>query len=188
MKLVGLAERLVDRERFDQLVRESLPKVQRLAIRLCGDLSRAQDVSQEALLRAARGWRGFREEASFATWMYRLTVNAWRDEMRRREQPGGLEGEPTDEKGSGPAAGAAAKELGEIVAARVSELPPRQREVLILVAYEGHSMAEAAEVLEISEQNVRTTLHLAREKLKEKLAGYLEVERGEKASAARKTI
>ena len=52
-----------------------------------------------------------------------------------------------------------------------------QREVLVLIAYEGHSIAEAAGVLEISEQNVRTTLHLAREKLRTQLTPYLDLER-----------
>ena len=64
-------------------------------------------------------------------------------------------------------------EFGRIVARCVGQLPPRQREVLVLVAYENLSTAEAAAVLGISEQNVRTTLHLAREKMRAKLAPHV---------------
>jgi RNA polymerase sigma-70 factor (ECF subfamily) len=166
----------VDRNRFDQLVRQHLASTLRLAIRLCGDLTRAEEVAQDALLRAAQAWQSFREEASFRTWIYRLTVNAWRDHLRRRLPPAALDDEPLDFRIADPPTHAAARELGEIVAAHVSALPPRQREVLVLIAYEGHSIAEAAGVLEISEQNVRTTLHLAREKLKTQLASYLDVQ------------
>jgi len=179
----------VDRGRFDQLVRESLPRIQRLAVRLCGDPSKAQDVAQESLLRASQNWKNLRDEAAFATWMYRLTVNAWRDEMRRSRQPGELDAEIEDSRPGDAPAAVEAKELGQIVAARVSELPPRQREVLVLIAYEQHSIAEAAQILQISEQNVRTTLHLAREKLKEKLTAYLnpEPERTVRSSARNTT-
>jgi len=163
----------VDVDRFDQLVRAHLPEAHRLAIRLCGDSHRAEDVVQEAMLRAARSWRGFRGESSFLTWLYRLTVNAWRDQMRSRPPPESLEIEPADAGAADPKAGVSAEELAGIVAARVSSLPPRQREVLVLIAYEGHSVADAARVLQINEQNVRTNLHLARERLRKQLASYL---------------
>lgn len=174
----------VDLDRFDQLVRAHLPQAHRLAIRLCGDPHRAEDVVQEAMLRAARSWRRFRGEASFSTWLFRLTVNAWRDEARGRGRapPAALEGEPPDRTMTGPAAGAEAGELASIVAAHVSGLPPRQREVLVLIAYHDHSIADAAGVLRISEANVRTNLHLAREKLRRDLAPYLAA--GDSRSAA----
>jgi RNA polymerase sigma factor (sigma-70 family) len=68
-----------------------------------------------------------------------------------------------------PPDAASATELGERIATAVSTLPPRQREVLVLIAYESFSPSETALVLEMTEQNVRTTLHLAREKLRIKL-------------------
>jgi RNA polymerase sigma-70 factor (ECF subfamily) len=163
----------VDSDRFDHLVRAHLPEVHRLAIRLCGNAHRAEDVVQNAMLRAAKSWKGFRGESSFSTWLFRLTVNAWRDEVRRRPMPESLENEPVDAMGIDPAADAAADELATLVAARVSTLPPRQREVLVLIAYHAHSIAQAARVLQISESSVRTNLHLARQRLKRDLAEYL---------------
>jgi RNA polymerase sigma-70 factor (ECF subfamily) len=163
----------VDRDRFDQLVRKDLPQAHRLAIRLCGDPHRAEDVVQEAMLRATRSWRSFRGESSFSTWLFRLTINAWRDEMRRRPAPRSLEAALSDPAAPKPADRAVLGELESIVAAHVSALPPRQREVLVLIVYHAHSTAEAANVLRISEASVRTNLHLAREKLKQNLARYL---------------
>ena len=190
----------MDAKRFDELVREHLPHVHRLAIRLCGSVGPAEDVAQDALLRAARGWQTFRGDASFRTWIFRLTVNAWHDQGRqRRHRPdaeplaGGDDGPPDPRGGGGgtggnggPVALAEGRELAALVAARVSALPPRQREVLVLIAYEHHSTAEAAAVLETTEQNVRTTLHLARAKLRADLAEYLNPS-ADPRSAARRT-
>jgi DNA-directed RNA polymerase specialized sigma24 family protein len=65
------------------------------------------------------------------------------------------------------------RETGELVAREVERLPQRQREVLVLIAYENHRISEAAAVLELSEQNVRTNLHLARQKLRPRLSKHL---------------
>ncbi len=65
------------------------------------------------------------------------------------------------------------KEFHEFVAERVSALPPRQREVLILMTYENLTAAETAELLDITEANVHSTLHVARERLRRELAPYL---------------
>jgi RNA polymerase sigma-70 factor (ECF subfamily) len=74
---------------------------------------------------------------------------------------------------TGPSDEAETKELGELIAREVSKLPARQREVLVLSAYEQVSNAEVASMLAMSEQNVRTTLHLARQRLKERLSKYI---------------
>jgi RNA polymerase sigma-70 factor (ECF subfamily) len=66
-----------------------------------------------------------------------------------------------------------AREIGKLVAQRISSLPPRQREVLVLIVYEQMPPAQVAAVLGISEQSVRTNLSYARERLKNELAPYL---------------
>src|SRR5205823_10906143 len=73
----------------------------------------------------------------------------------------------------GPVLSAEGREFGTIVARCVGRLPARQREVLVLTSYEGMSAADVAGVLGISEQNVRTTLHLARERMRAQLARYM---------------
>ena len=64
-------------------------------------------------------------------------------------------------------------ELARLIAQRVSQLPPRQREVLVLTSYEGFTTAEVAETLGIQESNVYATLHVARQRLKRELDVYL---------------
>lgn len=166
----------VDRDSFDRLMLEHLPAAQRLAIRLCGNLDRAEELVQEAMLRASRAWDTFRGQAKFTTWLFQIVINVFRDQIRRKRSAGGSEevvDEIEDLSIMHPAQRMQGKELGELIARHVSSLPPRQREVLILVAYEQMPTAQAAAVLGISEQNARTNLHLARQVLKKRLANYL---------------
>lgn len=165
-----------DRQSFDRLVLDHLPAAQRFAVRLTGDPAAAEDVVQEALVRASRGRATFAGRARFRTWLFQIVVNAFRDRLSARAArppagplPDGL----ADRRSRGPAARVLAAEHGRVVAATVSALPPRQREVLVLHAYEGLSTAEVADVLGVTEQNVRTNLHLARRRLKAELAPYL---------------
>ena len=164
---------VLDRSTFDRLVREQLPKALRFATRLTGSVDAAEDVLQDALVKASRRWETFRGESKFQTWLFGIVVNAFRDRLARRREPGPLPTELTDARGADPPAQAVAGELSEIVAKAVSTLPPRQREVLVMIAYEGMNTSEAASALDITEQNVRTNLHLAREQLRKQLVGYL---------------
>lgn len=170
----------VDRTTLDRLVRQHLTAAHRLALRLCGpgQPQAAEEVVTEALYRAARGWQTFRggdnDLAAFRSWLNRIVINAFRDQLARRASSELAEAaDPADPRSDDPAATAAAGELGQLVARHVSNLPPRQREVLVLIAYEGHDAAEVAEMLNLTEANVRTTLHLARQKLRAKLARHL---------------
>jgi RNA polymerase sigma-70 factor (ECF subfamily) len=83
------------------------------------------------------------------------------------------DGDLGDHHQVGPPLAAAGREFGEIVASAVSNLPPRQREVLVLIAFESLAPADAAAALGITEQNLRTTLHLARAALRRRLEPYL---------------
>jgi RNA polymerase sigma-70 factor (ECF subfamily) len=186
---------IADRTIFDQLVLEHLSAAHRFAVRLTGEGDEAEEVVQDALARAARGWRTYsgRGGATLRTWLFQVVVNAFRDRLERagRRQDvaaggeagsgdagGGSDRHPLteqlpDPRALDPAAAAQAGELGEMTARLVSALPPRQREVLVLCAYENLSAPEAAAVLGISHQNARTCLHLARERLRQQLAPYL---------------
>ncbi len=165
----------VDRQTFDRLVLEHLPAIQRFAVRLTGNTDAAQDVVQIALVKASSAWHTFRGQSAIRTWLFQIVVHAFRDDLdrRSRRRTETLEVEPIDRNSCDPAESAAAAELGRIVADAVSTLPPRQREVMVLHTYEQLSDEQVAQVLQISPQNVRTTLHLAREKLREKLRPFL---------------
>jgi RNA polymerase sigma-70 factor (ECF subfamily) len=165
----------VDRQTFDRLVLEHLPAMQRLAVRLTGRTDLAEDVVQITLLKASGAWNTFRGQSAFRTWLLQIVVHAFRDDLakRRRHSPDSLEAEPVDSKAADPASNANAAELGRHVAAAVSNLPPRQREVLVLHTYEQLSDEQIARMLDISPQNVRTTLHLARQRLRTMLQRFL---------------
>jgi RNA polymerase sigma-70 factor (ECF subfamily) len=158
---------------LDTLVAEHLPAAVRFATRLAGDPESAEDIVQEALVRAVRGWPSFRGAATFRTWLFRIVINVFRDSLAARH-----DSEPLD-PGLGlvaaaaePPAAAMAAELDALVAREVSRLPARQREVLVLLTYEGLSVRQVAEVMGINEANVHATLWAARSRLKARLAPY----------------
>jgi RNA polymerase sigma-70 factor (ECF subfamily) len=160
---------------LDRLVVEHLPAALALATRLSGNRDRAEEIVQEALLRVVRGWAMFRGEATFRTWFFRIVINAFRDRLASpdsREVPLESAVDPDDACTANPVEAAMAAELGERIAGEVSRLPPRQREVLVLVVYEGMSTRDVANVVGIREANVHSTLSLARLRLKQRLASY----------------
>src|ERR671922_3072092 len=79
-----------EREAFEELVDRTHRQVYTLAYRLVGDRHEAEDVTQEAYLRVHRSLRGFRGDARFETWLYRIVANAAMSHLRRRGRVGGL--------------------------------------------------------------------------------------------------
>jgi RNA polymerase sigma-70 factor (ECF subfamily) len=67
-------------------MREAGPRVYTLAVRLAGNPSDGEDIAQEAFVLAYRHWASFRGEAHFATWMHRICVNVWKNQMRARKR------------------------------------------------------------------------------------------------------
>lgn len=158
---------------LDQLVEDHLPGALRFATRLTGNPETAEEIVQESLLRVARSWRTFRNQAQFRTWLFRIVINVFRDRAPARLAAKSLATDVVDRRVGDPSASLLHAELRQLVAARVSALPPRQREVLVLVTYEGHSPREAAELLGISEASVYSNLSIARQRLREELAPYV---------------
>ena len=158
---------------MDEFVEEHLPAMLRFATRLCGDPAAAEDIVQEALVRVVRSWKSFRRESEVRTWLFRIVLNVYRSHRPRRPAAIGLSPELHDPHAADPAGAALDNELAGLIAARIAALPPRQREVIVLVACEGCTPREAAEALQITEANVYATLHVARRRLREELQPYL---------------
>jgi RNA polymerase sigma-70 factor, ECF subfamily len=161
------------RAQFDRLMSASLPAALRFAVRLTGRLDTAEEVVQEAMLAASRSWKTYRGEAQFRTWLLRIVVNTFRNQLARPVGPKTLETDLVDVRQRSPSELAAAAELSENIARCVAELPLRQREVLVLAVYENLDATQIAEVLEMSIANVYSTLSLARAKLRCQLEPYL---------------
>ena len=70
---------------FEQLMRQHEGKMYAVALRMCANREDAQDCMQEAMIRAYRAIENFRFQSSFATWIYRITMNTCLDELRRRK-------------------------------------------------------------------------------------------------------
>jgi RNA polymerase sigma-70 factor (ECF subfamily) len=162
-----------DKRELQRLVEERLPEALRFATRLTGDPVEAEDVLQDALVRALRGWRSFRGGSSARTWLYQIIINVFRDRARRARPHAPLLEPAPDHRSYDPADSAACAELQRLVAQHVSALPLRQREVLVMLVYEGFTVEEAAQTLGISPANVHSTLHHARVRLRVALAAYL---------------
>jgi RNA polymerase sigma-70 factor, ECF subfamily len=161
---------------LDRLVAEHLPETLRFALRLTGSPAEAEEIVQEALFRAARSIGAFRGESQFRTWFYRIVISAFHDltaASARQRCSGELTDDLADRRVENPLEAAMAGELRDLVAQRISALPMRQREVLILTVYEQMRPGEVAKVLGISESNVSANLHYARNRLREELTPYL---------------
>jgi RNA polymerase sigma-70 factor (ECF subfamily) len=189
--LVSLA-RDGDADAFEPLVLRHQDRVYRLALRLTGNASDAEEVTQEAFLQAYRGLRDFRGDARFGTWLCRIVANAAL--MRRRasrvrpteplerylpafDDEGGL-------LGHGPDCARAARadellerrQLGEHLRAALARLEEPYRSVFVLRDLEELTSEETAAILGTSNEAVRQRLHRARVLLR----GYLRALVGEK--------
>jgi RNA polymerase sigma-70 factor (ECF subfamily) len=160
-----------DAEAFRKLMSRHMQRSMRLAVRISGNASDAEEVVQEAFLRLwtkADTWQPGR--GKFTTWFFRILVNLCLD-RKRRPAPLPLEvaGDPPD-----PGRSATAKiyqdEVGREVARAIGELPDRQRVALVLCYYEELSNLEAAQALQISVSALEALLVRARRTLKNKLA------------------
>lgn len=149
-----------------------LPYVYRFALRLAGDPHAAQDIAQETMLRAWRRRRHLRDRRAARCWLLTIAANVWRDRLRRRKA---RPAEPLSASADPPAREASAaqvltrREAVDLVKRQMARLPPRQRQVLYLRAFEKLSFEEIARVLSISVGAAKASLFHARQTLRRKL-------------------
>jgi RNA polymerase sigma-70 factor (ECF subfamily) len=156
---------------FEELVERTNRQVYTLAYRLVGDRHEAEDVAQEAYLRAYRSLRGFRGDARFETWLYRIVANAAMTQLRRRGRFGELLGDQ-DVVSLQPAARQIEETLEEDeIKSALQTLPLGQRTAVVLKDVYGFSCQEIADEIGVSEGAVKVRLHRARRRLKELIYG-----------------
>ena len=156
-----------DPRAFEELVRLTDRRVYGLALRVVRDRHEAEDVAQEAYLRMFRGLEGFREEASFETWMHRIVVNTAINHLRRRGRFGELSTEDLPEVPVGDEADSRADR--DRLERALERLPEAQRVPVVLKDVYGLSCREIGEELGIEEGAVKVRLHRARKRLHEML-------------------
>src|SRR3954447_2098879 len=163
-----------DRPAFDELVRRTYVDTYTLALRLTSHEEDARDVVQDAYLRAWKGINGFRSDAQFSTWLYRITANCASSTLSRRRRhrteqlPVGFE--PADLRSEMQTEGMVESSLDlDRVSRAVDDLPARLRAVVVLKDVYGLSHEAIADELGISVSAAKVRLHRGRLKLRDVL-------------------
>ena len=167
-KLISQAQR-GNRGAFSELVRLHRIGVINVVYRMSGDAQFAEDIAQEAFLRAWTNLHNYKPKSPFKNWLLRIATNAALDEIRRERKTVALESIQLDSSEPGPEASFAQKEVDVQVQQAILELPPASRAVLVLREYEGLSYKEIAESLGIPLGTVMSRLNYARSSLRQKL-------------------
>jgi RNA polymerase sigma-70 factor, ECF subfamily len=167
-ELVALAT-TGDLDSFNQLVARWERPIYALAYRTLGREEDARDVVQEAFLRAFRGLRGFRGQAKFSSWLYRITLNLCRDWIRRERRapvvqaPEGVDPIEMADERMAPTESVedlvARREMTAAVARALAELPEEQRMAILLKEYHGLTFQEIADQLDCPLSTVKTRLY-----------------------------
>ncbi len=170
---------------FEELVRQYDRAVLRLALHLTGSEQDAQDIYQEAFLKAYRNVGNFRFECSFYTWMYRIVTNLCLDHLRKRtvrkeDSPISTDSEGKEydlldqtadaRPGSDPERDLMSRELSRRIGRALDRLTPRERMVFELKHYQGLKLRTIGEVLNTTEETAKNTLFRATQKLRGSLA------------------
>ena len=173
---------------FHDLVKRYEKKLYNFSLRMCWDPSDAEDLVQETFLNVVRYLKDFRHETKFKNWLYRIASSTCI--KKRRKSKFAPERELSLEEFI-PKNQAAAQaqvpdwakmpldkllneELAEMIHQAILSLPEKYRMIIVLRDIEDFSTAETAQILDLSESNVKVRLHRARLFLREKLKGYFE--------------
>lgn len=172
-ELIGRVRRGETRH-FAELVQRYQDPVYGMTLRFIGSAVDAEDLAQEAFLRAYRGLEGFKGDSRFSTWLYRITWNLCADWLRRNRRPGRA-AMTIDDAGGVPDGrvdveeGYLAAEEKREVREALDRLDAKYRNVLILLYYQKLSYDQIADVLDVPLKTVETRLYRARKLLKETL-------------------
>lgn len=163
-------------ESLDELLRRHLRKVRSLIFPMVLNDSRADDLTQEVFLRAIRSLNGYRGEARFSTWLFRITWNVVCDERSRHESVL-VHAKSLDALASphdGPDRVALQHELDCQIRLGLAALTPKLRAAMVLTSLQQLSAEEAAELEGCSTATMYWRIHEARRQLQARLASYLE--------------
>ena len=170
---------------FEELVRHYDKSVLRVALNLTGTEQDAQDIYQEAFLKAYKNIGNFRFECSFYTWIYRIVTNLCLDHLRKRnvrkedapvakDADGGeydlLDQVADGRAGANPERDLMRRQLGSRIAVALDKLTPRERMVFELKHYHGLKLRTVGEILHTTEETAKNTLFRATQKLRGALA------------------
>jgi RNA polymerase sigma-70 factor (ECF subfamily) len=183
------------KEAFESLVRRHIDMILRVVKRIADSREDAEDIAQEALLKAFQNLHNFEERARFSTWLTRIAINEALMKVRRPRRAPMISID--DEKGEfrllehkvadrrpDPEELFSRTQLSETLQRELDALPHAYRVVVLMRDIQGFSTSDTAEVLELSVPSVKSRLLRARLKLRKRLGAYSEWSRTAKACAA----
>ncbi|MCO5165250.1 MAG: sigma-70 family RNA polymerase sigma factor [Planctomycetes bacterium] len=176
--MIGPDDALIERARacdepaWEELVRRYGRSLHAHALRMSRDAHAAEDLAQEAWVRAFRFLGGYRPGTSFRAWLFTILTNLLRDHARRAARAPALEPEAVAAAAARALPDASARELAAATERAIAELPAEQREVLLLRTVEGLSHDEIAQATGANAATVRWRLFRARERLAQRLEGW----------------
>jgi RNA polymerase sigma-70 factor (ECF subfamily) len=186
MDPVLAAARAGDRKAMSRWLAQHEDAIYRFALRMCRDEEAAKDVLQESMIAAARNLSSFRGDSAPTTWLFTITRSFCGKQRRRRkgepaqyeplvsEAGEEIERAPFVDAARTPDVAAEGAEIDRAITDAIDELEASQRDVLVLRDVEGLSANEVGEVLGLSVEAVKSRLHRARVRLRERLAPMLE--------------
>jgi RNA polymerase sigma-70 factor, ECF subfamily len=181
-----------DKHAFDLLVAKYQRKLGRLISRFVRDSAEAEDVTQDAFIKAYRALPGFRGESAFYTWLYRIGINTAKNHLlaTKRRAPTNTpfdadEAEAFEEASllrevSTPENELMSKQVVDVVQSSLQQLPEDLRSALTLREIEGLSYEEIASVMNCPVGTVRSRIFRAREAVAENLRPLLETSKGKR--------
>jgi len=163
-----------DIDAFENIVRRWQGPLVNLGYRFCRDRSRAEDMAQEAFLRAYRALGSWRKDAAFSTWLFGVATNLYRSEIRRIPPPmTSLDDivEPGDARGLSHVSGEESRDRA--VRRAVLALPEKYREALTLFYFHEKDISQTARSLGVAEGTLKARLNRGREILRGRLPRLL---------------
>ena len=166
-----------DSAAFEQLMEAHESRMYAVALHMCGNREDAQDCLQEAMLRIYRALNSFKGQSSFATWVYRVTMNTCLDELRRRKTRTAtsldalldMGWSPTDETDT-PEHHSLRAEQRRTIERAIAGLPEDMRAAIVLRDIQGCSYDEIATVLSTNVGTIKSRISRGRERLREVLS------------------
>lgn len=157
------------REEFDQLYRDYSPGIRKLCLGYTGDAAQAEDLLQESFIAVWNNMHRFRGDSKWSTWIYRIAVNTCLSYLRKQklktveidEHPLGDIAEETDQK----------EQQVQLLYKCISKLPEAER-LIISMVLEDRPYEEIAEILNLTENNLRVKIHRIKKQLTEIYNSY----------------
>lgn len=169
-----------DQNAFGDIVELYKDKVYQISYRILGNKHEAEDIAQEAFIRAYVNIQSFNMNLKFSTWIYRIATNLCIDRIRKKKPDYYLDAEVSGAEGltmyssipantSLPEDDVESLELQELIQKEISKLPEKYRTVIVLRYIEELSLNEISEILDIPLGTVKTRIHRGREALRKQL-------------------